>query len=201
MKWSSILLAAAALAPVAAIAVLLAPVAVLLAAEETFQIDGVHSSVIYKVKHLNIGNLYGRFNTISGTLALDPDQPAKSSFQVEIKADSIDTGNAKRDTHLKSPDFFAVKQFPAIAFKSKEVKASGDNAFDVAGDLTMHGVTKPLTLKVVRTGSGKDPFGGGTRSGFETTFTVKRSDFGMKNMLEAISDEVQVTVSGEAVKR
>jgi polyisoprenoid-binding protein YceI len=198
MKLSSILLAAAALAPLAAIAALLAPVAVSLAAEETYQIDGVHSTVIYKVKHLNVGNAYGRFNTLSGTVLLDPDQLAKSSFQVEIKADSIDTGNAKRDTHLKSPDFFAVKQFPTIAFKSKEVKPAGENAYDVTGDLTMHGVTKPLTIKVMRTGSGNTIMG--VRTGFETTFTVKRSDFGMKTM-EGIGDDVQVTVSGEAVKK
>jgi polyisoprenoid-binding protein YceI len=193
MKLSSILIAVAALAP-------LAPVAVLLAAGESFNIDGVHSTVIYKVKHLNIGNAYGRFNQLTGTVVLDPDQPAKSSFQVEIKSDSIDTGNGKRDTHLKSPDFFAVKQFPTITFKSKGVKKDGENAYQVSGDLTLHGVTKPVTVKVERTGAGKDPWGG-FRNGFESTFTVKRSDFGMKGMLDAISDDVQLTVSSEAVKK
>jgi polyisoprenoid-binding protein YceI len=172
-----------------------------LRAEETHQVDPVHSTMVFKVKHLGTSNFYGRFNDISGNFVFDPGEPKKSSVAIEVKAESIDTNNAKRDQHLKGPDFFAVKQFPAIAFKSADVKKSPDGSFEVKGQLTLHGVTKDLTLKVEQTGSGKDPFGAGKRTGFETTFKVKRSDFGMKFMPEAIGDEIDVIVSLECTSK
>jgi polyisoprenoid-binding protein YceI len=172
------------------------------AAEEAYQVDTVHSVVIFKIKHLGIGNAYGRFNELSGTVKLNPEEPEKSAIQVQVKTESVDTGNPKRDQHLKSPDFFAAKEFPLISFKSKEVKKTDENSYEATGDLTLHGVTRPVTVKIARTGVGKDPFGGGTRAGFETTFTIKRSDFGMKTMLNGgVGDDVQITVSSEAVRK
>jgi polyisoprenoid-binding protein YceI len=166
---------------------------------ESYQVDTVHSFVHFKVRHFGVGNVWGRFNQLTGSVAVNDADPAKSSIQVEVKTDSLDTGNQKRDQHLKGPDFFNVKQFPAISFKSKEVKKEGE-AYQVAGDLTLHGVTKPLTVKVERLGAGKDPMGG-VRAGYETTFTVKRSEFGMSTMVGPVGDEVQLTVSAEAVKK
>ncbi len=168
-------------------------------AAETYKVDGVHSSVLFRAKHFNTGYFYGRFNDISGTVVVDESNPAKSSVEIEVKVDSIDTHDAKRDQHLKSPDFFNAKQFPTITFKSKQVKKSGKDTYEVTGDLNLHGVTRSVTVKVTRTGAGKDPFGG-YRIGFETVFTIKRSDFGMKFMLGPVSDEIRLIVSIEGVR-
>src|SRR5262245_15621683 len=142
------------------------------AAEQKLEIDGVHSSMVFKIKHMGTANFYGRFNDISGKLVLGGD-PSKDSVEVQVKAESIDTANEKRDQHVKGPDFFNVKQFPHITFKSKSVKADGDKGYQVNGELTLHGVTKPLEVKVEMIGSSSDARLG-DRSGFETTFTIKR---------------------------
>lgn len=169
-------------------------------AAETYKVDPVHSSVLFRAKHFNTGYFYGRFNSVSGSVVVDDANPAKSSVEIQVKVESIDTNDAKRDQHLKSPDFFNAKQFPTISFKSKQVKKSGKDAYEVTGDLTIHGVTRSVTANVTRTGEGKDPFGG-YRIGFETVFTIKRSDFGMKFMLQGISDEVRLIVSIEGIRQ
>lgn len=169
-----------------------------LAAADTYKIDGVHSTAIFRIKHMNTSYSYGRFNDISGKIVNDAANPAAGSVEIEIKADSIDTHNANRDGHLKSPDFLNTKQFPVITFKSKEIKKAGD-ALEVSGDFTLHGVTKPVTTKVVQTGTGKNPKGG-ELIGFETTFTIKRSDYGMNFMPGGLGDVVQITFASEAVK-
>lgn len=166
------------------------------AAAASYKVDPVHSMVIFKVKHMGAGNFYGRFNQVSGTFTIDDADPSKSRVEFEVKADSIDTANKQREDHLKGPDFFNVVQFPAITFKGKEVKKSGEGAYEVAGDLTLHGVTKPLKAKVEHVGSGKGR-GGGAIAGFEATFTVKRSDFGMNFMVGPLGDEVHLIVSVE----
>jgi polyisoprenoid-binding protein YceI len=169
---------------------------------DTFQVDSVHSTMVFKVKHLGASNFYGRFNDISGKLVLDAGDAKKSSVAIDVKTESVDTGNSKRDQHLKGPDFFAAKEFAAISFKSTEVKKAGEGELEVKGQLTLHGVTKDLTVKVTQTGTGKDPFNpAGKRAGFETTFKIKRSDFGMKNMLDALGDEVEITVSVECTNK
>ncbi|RMH43653.1 MAG: hypothetical protein D6689_04535 [Deltaproteobacteria bacterium] len=165
----------------------------------TYEIDPTHTQVIFRVKHLGVSYQYGRFNKTSGKLSLDAD-PAKSSVELTIDAGSVYTADQKRDTHLKSPDFFDVKQFPQITFKSTRVKALGGNKFEVAGDLTLHGTTKPVTLQAELTGSGKDPWGG-FRVGFEARTKVKRSDFGMTFMLDGLGDEVDIMATLEAVKK
>ncbi|HET6202607.1 MAG TPA: YceI family protein [Planctomycetota bacterium] len=170
-------------------------------APATYEIDGVHSSVLFRIKHFDASFVYGRFNEVSGTLVYDEASPAASSVEVTIKADSVDTHNAGRDKHLKSPDFFNAEEFPVLSFKSKSVKGSGKGGgLEVTGDLTIHGVTKPVTVKGVHTGTGKG-MKGEERAGFETTFTIKRSDFGMRFMAEALGDEVQITVALEGVKK
>jgi polyisoprenoid-binding protein YceI len=165
------------------------------AAAASYKVDSVHSMVIFKVKHMGAGNFYGRFNQVSGTFTIDEADPAKGQVDFQVKADSIDTANAKRDGHLKSGDFFNVVQFPSITFKGKEIKKAG-SAYEVAGDLTLLGVTKPLKARVEQVGSG-EARGGGKIAGFEATFTVKRSDFGMSYGAGALGDEVSVIVSVE----
>jgi len=164
-----------------------------------YEVDGVHSSVIFKVKHFNAANFYGRFDSVSGSVALDEKSAAASSVEISIAADSLHTGNPKRDSDVKGPDMLSVKEFPAMTFKSKSVKGSGD-AFDVEGELTFHGVTKPLSVKVAKTGTGKG-MKGETHVGYETTFSIKRTDFGMKYMVGPLGDDVQITISLECVPK
>jgi len=168
-----------------------------LPAAETHTIDTTHSTVLFKVKHLGTSNSYGRFNDIAGTIVDDDKDSSKGSIDITVKVESIDTGNEKRDQHLKSPDFFAAKQFPTITFKSKSVKALPDGGFEASGQLTLHGVTRDLKVKVEKTGTGKAMRGDGKLTGFEAKFTIKRSDFDMKFMIGGIGDEVELTVAVE----
>jgi len=166
-------------------------------AVDSYSIDAAHSFVIFRINHLGISAAYGRFDAFSGTFKLDGGTPSALTF--ELDAESVDSGNADRDKHLKSPDFFNAKQFPVIQFTSREIKAHGDH-FEVSGDLTMLGVTKPLSFMVKHTGEGKDPWGN-FRTGWHGEFTVKRSDFGMSYMLEGLGDEVTLLVSIEGIKK
>jgi polyisoprenoid-binding protein YceI len=167
-------------------------------AADNYKVDSVHSTVVFKVSHLGVSNFYGRFTEPTGTLSVDSADPSKSSFNVEIQAEKVETAAAKRDAHLKSPDFFDAKQFPTITFKSTAVKGSGDK-LEVTGDLTLHGVTKSITVPLVKTGE-KDTGKMGYRTGWEATFDLKRSDFGMTNMVGPVGDDVHLIVSLEAVK-
>lgn len=169
------------------------------AAPETYTIDPVHSFVMFKIRHLNAGNVYGQFKDFKGTIVADKDDPAKSKFDIEIDTNSLDTKNAKRDEHVKGPDFLNTKQFPTITFKSDSIKKASDNEFEAAGQLTLHGVTKPLTTKIIKLGEATDKKGT-TRLGAETTFTVKRSEFGINTMPDAAGEDVTVTVAIEAIK-
>lgn len=167
---------------------------------QTYKVDPVHSSVLFRVKHFDVGYFYGRFNAISGTIVLDKQNPSRSSVSLEVRTESVDTNDPKRDGHLKSPDFFNVRQFPVITFKSTSVKPLKANVWEVRGNFTLLGVTRPLTVQVTLTGEGKDAFGN-YRVGFETTFDIKRSDFGMKYMLGPLSDEVRIILSVEGVRQ
>lgn len=167
-------------------------------APATYDIDGVHSAVLFRIKHLGVSYSYGRFNTIQGSFTYDEAKPEGSSIQIEIPTDSIDTGHDGRDQHLKSPDFFNAAEHPKITFVSKEVKKAKAGWLTVTGDLTLHGVTKPVTAEVEFVGAG-DRGQMGQRAGFETTFTIKREDFGISRMLgeTGLGNEVRVTVSLE----
>lgn len=163
----------------------------------TFKVDNTHSTVIFRVKHMNASYAYGRFNVVSGTFTIDEANPAASSFDFTIKTDSIDTADAKRDAHLKKADFFNAAQYPTITFKSQTVKAAADKGtYDVTGDLSLHGVTKPITVKIQHSGTARSLIVG-TIAGIESTFTIKRSDFGMKGMIGPVGDEVTITLSAE----
>lgn len=181
--------------------VIVAALSPLALAADTFKIDPVHSSVHFRIGHAGVSHVYGRFNDVSGTVVQDKEDPTKSSFNIEIKADSIDTNNEKRDAHLKSPDFFDAKQFPTITFKSTSVKSAGENKLEVTGDLTLHGVTKEITVPVTKTGEADlAEMKMGYRGGWEAVVQIKRSDFGMTTMVGPVGDEVMIPVALEAVK-
>src|ERR1700686_475189 len=168
-------------------------------AADTFKIDPVHSFVLFSAQHLGIANTYGRFNDISGIVVFDKDNPSKSSVDLWVPVESLDTHNSIRDKSLKSPDFFDAKQFPTMTFKSRQVEGSGDT-LKVSGDLTIRGVTKPLTVDFKKGGEGKGVFGE-MRGGGETRFTIKRSDFGMNFQQGAVGDEVSIILSLEGIKQ
>jgi polyisoprenoid-binding protein YceI len=171
------------------------------AAAETYKADPVHSTSVFRIKHANAAYFWGRFNEPAGTFTIDEADPTKSTFQVELTVNKIDTNNDKRNAHLKSPDFFNAAQYPTITFKSTSVKkGQGDNMLEVTGDLTMHGVTKPITVQVELTGKGEFP-PTVKRAGVEANFVVKTSDFEIKGMPGALSDEVKVVVSLEGIKQ
>lgn len=168
-------------------------------AAQKYAIDSVHSYVIFKIKHLNIAPNYGRFNDIEGTVSFDEAKPENSKVDITVQTASVDTKTPKRDDHLRSPDFFNAKQFPTITFKSTKVAKTGTNTYAVTGNLNLHGVTKPLTITFTKTGEGKDPWGK-YRMGGETTFTIKRSDFGITYMKDGLSDDVTLMLAFEGVR-
>ena len=141
------------------------------------QFDPVHSTVGFKVRHF-FSNVEGHFDKFTGTVQVDPDHPENSSVTCAIQTASVDTGTAKRDEHLRSPDFFDVTKYPAMTFTSKKVNVLGPDSADVVGDLTLHGVTKEVTLHVKFLGKGKGMKGGLT-TGWEATTQIKRSDYGL----------------------
>ncbi len=143
-----------------------------------YTIDGSHSTAEFSVRHLMITNVKGRFSTISGTVDFDAKNPEASKISVTIDASSIDTRDEKRDAHLKSADFFETEKYPTITFTSTKVEKSGDG-FKATGDLTMHGVTAPVTLEVEGpTAEQKDPWGN-QRAGASATAKINRKDWGL----------------------
>jgi polyisoprenoid-binding protein YceI len=170
------------------------------AAPATYEIDSVHSAALFSVTHLGVGTAWGRFNAISGSFVHDAENPAGSRIEVTIDAESVDTANAKRDQHLRSPDFFDVKQFPEITFKSTKVEPIAAGDLEVTGELTFHGVTKTITVRADHVGEGKDPWGN-YRKGYDVHFTFRRSDHGVTYMSGGLSDDVKVHFSIEGVRK
>jgi polyisoprenoid-binding protein YceI len=168
---------------------------------ETFVIDRNHSDASFQVRHF-VSNVRGRFTDFQGTIEGDPARPEAATVEFTVKAASIDTAQPNRDKHLRSADFFDAEKFPEITFKSTKVKAVGKDKYEVTGPLTMHGVTKPVTLVVTNlgtAGTGKD-----RKLGFEATTTVNRKDFGivwnkaLDNGGYMLGDDVTVVVNIEA---
>jgi polyisoprenoid-binding protein YceI len=168
------------------------------AAAESFTVDAVHSSVAFRILHMNVAPFYGRFNKVSGSFLVSGES---SVVDVTIDAESVDTANGGRDKHVKSQDFLSVKEFPAITFKSTAAKkqASGD-AIDVTGNLTFHGVTKSITVTVKPTGEAPG-MKGGTVAGIEAIFSIKRSEYGMGGMPGALGDDVTIMVGLEGNRK
>jgi polyisoprenoid-binding protein YceI len=174
-------------------------------AADAFNIDKAHSSAEFKIRHM-VGNVTGKFNDFAGVVNIDKANPAASSVEFTIQASSIDTGNANRDQDLRSANFFEVEKYPTITFKSEKIAAKGKDSYDVTGDLTMHGVTKKVTLPVEFLGFVKDPWGN-DRGGFEISTTLNRKDFNLvwNKALDQggmlLGDDVKVNVNLEVVKK
>jgi polyisoprenoid-binding protein YceI len=144
-----------------------------------WKIDGMHSEADFAIKHMSISTVHGTFRGISGTITYDPADVAKSGVEATIDVTSVDTGVAPRDKHLKSPDFFDTDKFPTMTFKSTSVHKAGDH-YDVTGDLTLHGVTKPVVLKLEDPGKAETGMDGkSVHRGFTATTTINRKDFGL----------------------
>ena len=175
------------------------------AAKTTWAIDAGHSNVEFAVKHLMISTVRGRFPDVAGTVLLDAESQSKSAVEVTVNVASIDTRQEQRDEHLRSADFFDVANFPILTFKSTSIRRDGDS-FLVDGDLTIRGVTKPVTLRATEEGRTRDPWGG-ERIGFSASTKVNRRDFGLtwNQVLEAggfaVGDEVKITLDVELVKQ
>ena len=174
------------------------------ASRTTWAVDPAHSNVEFSVRHLMITTLKGRFTDVEGSVVLDEADPAASVAEVTVKIASIDTREPQRDAHLRSADFFDAEKFPTLTFRSTGVEGRLGESFKLTGDLTIHGVTRPVVLDVTSEGQIKDAWGG-LRSGFTATTRIKRSEFGLtwNQLLEAggvtVSDEVKISLDVQLV--
>lgn len=172
----------------------------------TWNLDPAHSRAEFKVKHMMISNVKGSFKGLSGTLIEDPADPTRSEVQATIDISTIDTGDAQRDAHLKSADFFHHEQHPTMSFKSTRVEKKGDGDYSVTGDLTLHGVTKQVTFAVEGPSAPvKDPWGN-LRIGLSATTKINRKDFGLNwnAALETggilVGEDVQITIDAQFIR-
>ena len=170
-----------------------------LAAQESYTIDSAHTYPSFEVSHLGFSTQRGRFNNTRGRIVLD--RQAKTAVaEIVIDAGSISTGLDKLEAHLRKADFFDVEKYPTITFKSTGARFSGDNLAALEGELTMHGVTKPVTLTIDNFRCGTHPANKKSVCGADATGTLKRSDFGIKYGVPVIGDEVRLLIQVEAHK-
>jgi polyisoprenoid-binding protein YceI len=173
---------------------------------EKWEFDPTHSEVSFSVRHMMISKVRGRFERWNGTLDFDPEAPEKSAARIEIETASIQSGAAERDAHLRAPDFLDVATYPRIRFESRRAEKVGPSKFRLEGDLTIHDVTRPITLQVVYGGSMKDPWGN-HRAGFMAHASFDRKDFGLvwNQVLDAggvaLGDRIDVEIEVEAVRK
>lgn len=171
------------------------------ASAANYKVDEAHAFSVFKIMHLGIAPAYGMFVKVGGDLTFDAADLAKAKVTINIDPNSVFTGNKKRDDHLKGPDFFDVKQFPKMSFESTAWKKVGDD-FEVSGNMTLHGQTKPMTITVKKTGEGKDPWGN-DRVGMEANFKLDRTQFGIVWGADngALSKEVDLMIAIEFIKQ
>jgi polyisoprenoid-binding protein YceI len=174
-------------------------------ATQRWNIDPAHSGVHFTVRHMVISKVRGAFERWQGAIDLDEQNPAASRVSVQIDAASIDTREEKRDQHLRSPDFFDVEKFPKLGFESTQIEKLTDDQYRVTGDLTMHGVTRPVVLEAESLGGGKDPWGH-QRIGFAAKTTINRKDFGLtwNQALETggllVGEKIEISLDVQAIK-
>lgn len=173
----------------------------------TWAIDPTHSSLQFTVRHAMVAKVRGRFTDFTGTLHLDEAEPAKSTAEVDVALTSVDTGNADRDNHLRTGDFFEVDTHPTMTFTSTSATRTGPDSFVLEGDLTIRGVTKPVSFDIDFLGTAVDPFGN-TRLGFEGSTTVSRKDWGLtwnapleKGAGVLVGDKVTIALDVSAIKQ
>lgn len=170
-----------------------------------WSLDTAHSSVDFSIKHMMIAKVKGTFEQFEAQIEADPEDLTTAKIEFSVDLNSVNTRNADRDNHLRSADFFDVENHPKMTFVATSIVKTGDGEYDVTGDLTLHGVTKSETFKVISEGIGKDPWGN-VKAGFSATGTIKRTDYGLtwNSALETggvlIGDEVRVSIDIEAAK-
>jgi polyisoprenoid-binding protein YceI len=168
-------------------------------APSAWAIDPVHSAIVWTIGHNNgVGLVYGRFDSFGGTIIADAMHPERSSVEVSVDAASVDTATAARDEHLRTADFFNIAKFPALSFQSTDVSpvTGVEGAYDVTGDLTLLGVTKQVTVRMQHTGVTTD-MKGANITGFNGSFNIMRSDYGMGFGIPGVSDEVNIMLAFE----
>jgi len=172
----------------------------------TYTVDYQHSDVGFSVRHMVFAKVRGPLGEVTADLAFDPADASKSSVKVEVDASSIDTREPQRDGHLKSPDFLDVQKYPNLTYKSTKVEKAGDKKYAVTGDLTIHGVTRPVKLEVEELGGGKDPWGN-QRLAFAAKTRIDRGDFGLKwnQALETggvlVGEHIDIEIDVEAIAK
>jgi polyisoprenoid-binding protein YceI len=163
----------------------------------SYKLEKTHAKLSWATSHFGFSTYSGRFDSFDARLTLDPRQPARSSLLVTIDLNSVDSDSEKLDAHLKKPDFFDTAKFPTATFRSTSVRQTGATTAQVVGDLTLHGVTKPVTLAVTFNAAGENPVSKAYTVGFSAEGTVKRSEFGISTYAPAIGDDVKLSFSGE----
>ncbi len=171
------------------------------AAPEKYTYDPAHTQIVFTVSHLGLSNSMGRFNKFSGDFTFDQAQPENSKANITIETNSLDMASADWDRHMKSPDFFNVEKFPTMTFTSGNITKTGDKTATMTGDLTMLGVTKPVTLNVTFNKADIHPMNKNHVAGFSLTGTLKRYDFGMSYALPGIGDEVNLMIQVEGIRQ
>lgn len=170
------------------------------AADYVIDTKNAHASITFRIKHLGFSWLTGRFNKFSGNFTFDDKNPDASKVKVEIDTTSIDTNHAERDKHLRAGDLLDTDMFPTATFESTSVKASGPDKAKITGNLTLHGVTKEITIDAERIGGGKDPWGG-YRDGFTGTTELTLADFGISRDLGPASKTVELSLDIEGIRQ
>lgn len=163
----------------------------------TYALDTSHANVVFKINHLGFSGYMGRFDKMTADLTLDASNLSASKLQVKIDPTSINTNNKKLESELVSDKFFDAKSFPEITFKSTKIDVTGPDTGKITGDLTLHGITKPVTLQTKFNGAGVHPFAGVYVVGFSATTSIKRSDFGMSAYLPQVGDDVTLQIEAE----
>ena len=163
--------------------------------EGAYTVEPHHTRVLFAVSHMGFTTWYGEFTQVSGSLTLTPKSVADSTFEIHIPTSTISTTNAKLDGELKSPQWLDTEKFPEIVFKAKQIERAGESSAKITGDLTLHGVTKPVTLDVTFNGAGTNPLDKKYTVGFEASGAIKRSDFGVNSYIPLIGDDVRLIIS------
>lgn len=171
------------------------------AAPERYVYDPAHTQIMFSVSHLGFSFSHGMFTKFSGGFTLDSEKPEESMADISIETGSVDLNSEAWETHMKSPDFFNVEKFPAMTFKSMKVERTGEKTAKMTGDLTLLGVTKPVTLDVTFNSTGVHPMNKNNIAGFSLKGALKRSDFGMAYGLPNIGDDVQLDIQVEGIRQ
>ncbi len=169
------------------------------AAPAHFTLESPHTQIIFSVSHLGFSHSYGKFTGYSGNIVFDPEAPASSSVDVSIDAKSLELNDAKWNEHVRGADFLDAEKFPTITFKSTKIDVTGDKTANITGDLTIHGVTKPVVLAATLNKFDKHPMSGKQVAGFSATASIKRSDFGVSYGLPNVGDDLKIIIEVETV--